>query len=137
MATRSASSASAMSRCAIDRAVRLGRAIRARRRCSVRAACLASGGGLLLDAVDALAEPAAGEVLRRPGAVSLDPDSGERTVRVPEGDLAHLLRREPLAPQMPAARSVRVVDEDLQPVLPLSGPQERDGVADVTDPLQR
>ena len=57
-------------------------------------------------------------------------------VRVTEGELAHLLGGDPLATQVLAARTVGVVDEDLEPVLALPGSQERDGVADVTDPLQ-
>ena len=58
-------------------------------------------------------------------------------VRVAEGELAHLLRGDPLAAQVLAARAERVVDEDLEAVLALPGPEERDGVADVADALQR
>jgi hypothetical protein len=90
----------------------------------------------VLDAVDALGEAAAGEVLRRLRPVALDPDRGERRVRVTEGELAHLLGGDPLATEVLAARTVGVVDEDLETVLPLSGPQQRDGMPDVTDPLQ-
>ena len=57
-------------------------------------------------------------------------------VRVTEGELADLLRGDPLAAEVLATRTVGVVDEDLEPVLALSGSQERDGMADVTDPLQ-
>ena len=136
MATRSASSASAMAGCAVDRAARLELRDAGPQALLGPCGLLRRRGGLLLDAVDALGEPAAGEALRRPGAVALDPDGGERRVRVTEGELAHLLRGDPLAPEVLATRTVGVVDEDLEPVLALPGPQERDGMADVTDPLQ-
>ena len=91
----------------------------------------------LLDAVDVAVLLPGHEPLGRPGAVALDPDRGERVVPVPEGELAHVAGRQPLAAQVLAARTEGVVDEDLEAVLALPGPEERDGVADVADALQR
>jgi hypothetical protein len=75
--------------------------------------------------------------LRRPGSVPLDPDGRERAVGVAEGELAYLLGGDPLAAQVLATRTERVIDEDLETVLALPRSQQRDGVADVADALER
>ncbi len=58
-------------------------------------------------------------------------------VPIAEGELAHLLGGDPLAAEVLATRTERVVDEDLEAVCALPSAEERDGVADVADALQR
>ena len=93
MATRSASSASAMAGRAVDRTTCLELRDASAEALLGPRGLLGGRGSFLLDAVDAPAQPAAGEALRRPGAVALDPHRGERRVRVAEGELPHLLAR--------------------------------------------
>ena len=137
MATRSASSASATTGAQSTGPPASSCAMRARRRCSVRSASLAAAAACLLDAVDAAVLLAGHQAFGRPGAIALDPDRRERVVPITERELAHLLAWDPLAAQVLAARTERVVDEDLEAVLALPGPEERDGVADVADALER
>ena len=91
----------------------------------------------LLDAVDATVLLAGHQTLGRPGAVALDPDGGERVVPVAEGELApvglgtHSPRR-----CVPPGRNGSST-EALQAVSLPARTEQRDGMADVADPLER